>query len=112
MELLRQNHLALNSLKPDGGEDAIQPENVLLIDHGGVIRNMERTRNQVRERLARAEQYLVTLEEQWLTTDDTFKVKALQFERAKWQNTFRRVIAQLKSERLKRIDYTADILGS
>jgi hypothetical protein len=112
MALLRQNHLDLASLTPGCGEDAIQPENVMQIDHVEIIHRMESTLNQARQRLARAEQYLMTLEQQWLTTDNTFKARACQFERAKWQYTFKQVIALLKSDRLKQIDYTTDVLGS
>ncbi|OAG40050.1 hypothetical protein AYO21_05731 [Fonsecaea monophora] len=68
--------------------------------------------NQVRARTFQAERYLLDKEASMLADGENFLAAALRYERCKYREFFRSAVATLKTERLKEVDYAADILHS
>ncbi|OAP57174.1 hypothetical protein AYL99_07912 [Fonsecaea erecta] len=68
--------------------------------------------DQVRARHVDAERFLVAMEASFLGARDRFFAAALRYERSKYRQFIKSAVNSLKTERLRQIDYTQNVLRS
>ncbi|OQV02244.1 Ring finger domain-containing protein [Cladophialophora immunda] len=74
--------------------------------------NEQEILDQVRARNVHAERYLQETEVALLATDEKFLRAGLRYERSKYRHYFKSAVDTLRSQRLRQVDWTEDVLHS